>query len=66
VTKWALNVVNHLFTKEELRNGTLEPTSRSNRNHLSPTRVRLLRGDIFLSNLKAIIIDYFLYRCDDA
>ena len=44
VSKWALNVVNHLFTKDELRKGTLEPTNRTNRELLSPTRVCLLRG----------------------
>jgi cell division protein ZapA (FtsZ GTPase activity inhibitor) len=41
--KWALHVVDHLFTQEELRTCVVEHTRRSSRRALSPTRVKLLK-----------------------
>ena len=41
--KWALYVVDHLFSKEELRAGVLEDSNRTDRDPLSPNRVKLMK-----------------------
>lgn len=41
--KWAIKVISHLFSKEEILSSVLEPSSRTNRPPLSPTRVKLLK-----------------------
>lgn len=42
--KWGLSVSQHLFTENEIRLGTLLPSTRTNREALSPTRVKLLKS----------------------
>ena len=42
--KWALKVVDHLFTKDELREGVLEPSNKTLLTCLSPTRVKMMKG----------------------
>ena len=41
--KWALKVVDHLFTKDELRQGVLESSKKTKRTCLSPNRVKLMK-----------------------
>lgn len=41
--KWALKVVDILFTPEELRRGVLEESNRTNREPLDPIRVQLMK-----------------------
>ena len=41
--KWAITVVDHLFTEEELRENTLLESNRTERGALSPARVEKLR-----------------------
>jgi len=41
--KWALKVVSHLFTNDELADNTLEASNRSTRGALSPARVKMLK-----------------------
>ena len=48
-SKWCQNFIYLVFTEEELRNGVLEPTKRSERKHLAPIRVKFVKR---FSNLK--------------
>lgn len=45
--KWSLLVADHLWSKDELRMNTIEESSRTSRNALSPTRVKLLKSAMY-------------------